>query len=31
MNHLQDNIFEFFLIKHNRLLYFEKTDFVHNI
>ena len=31
MNYLQDNIFKFFFIKYNRLLFLEKIDFVRNI
>ena len=31
LNYLKDNIFEFFFKKYNRLLFFEKKIFLHNI
>ena len=31
MNYLEDNIFEFFFKKYNRLLFFLKINFFHNI
>ena len=31
LNYLKDNIFEFFFKKYNRLLFFEKKFFLHNI
>ena len=31
LNYLKDNIFEFFFKKYNRLLFFEKKNFLHNI
>ena len=31
LNYLKDNIFECFFKKYNRLLFFEKINFLHNI
>ena len=31
LNYRKDNIFEFFFKKYNRLLFFEKKTFLHNI
>ena len=31
MNYLKDYIFEFFFKKYNRLLFFKKINFFHNI
>ena len=31
MNYDKDNIFEWFFKKYNRLLFFEKANFFHNI
>ena len=31
LNYLKDNIFEFFFKKYNRLLFFKKIIFFHNI
>ena len=31
LNYLKGNIFEFFFKKYNRLLFFEKKIFLHNI
>ena len=31
LNYLKDNIFEFFFKKYNRLLFFLKINFFHNI
>ena len=31
LNYLKDNIFECFFKKNNRLLFFEKINFLHNI